>query len=61
MRICFMATCSLDGNFPEQQGKTTANKKIKQKKVSVSGVPQHFNIHLFHVKNALGEHNEIRD
>ena len=47
MRICFMATCSWDGNFPEQQGKTTANPKKTQKnrkKVSVSGVPQHFNI-----------------
>lgn len=48
MRICFMATCSWDENFPEQQGKTTANKKNQKKKnrkkVSVSGVPQHFNI-----------------
>lgn len=39
-----MATCSWDGNVPEQQGKTTANNNKKQKKVSVSGVPQHFNI-----------------
>lgn len=45
MRICFIATCSWDGNFPEQQGKTTANKPPPpQKKVSVSDVPQHFNI-----------------
>lgn len=41
-----MATCLWDGNVHEQQGKTTANKKTPRKIVSVSGVPQHFNIDL---------------
>lgn len=56
MRICFMATCSWDGNFPEQQGKTTANKQIEKKFPCLVflNISTLIKIHLFHVKNALG-------
>ena len=59
-----MATCSWNGNVPEQQGKTTANNKKTEKKfpcLVFLNISTLIKIHLFHVKNAMGGHNEMRD
>ena len=59
-----MATCLWDGNVHEQQGKTTANKKKTERKfpcLVFLNISTLIKIHLFHVKKALGGHNEMRD